>query len=72
MLVHATSLLTQHRLRADALTLAGACDLVLLPPPCPLTVAPFDFSQAGMLMDMALADAREFLDRRQAPVPRAA
>src|SRR3954449_2044644 len=56
MLVHATSLLTQHRLRADAIALAGACDLVVLPPPCPLAVAPFDFSQASTLIDRALED----------------
>ena len=72
MLVHATSLLTQHRLRADALDLAGACNLVVLPPPCPLAVAPFDFSQAATLIARAREDARDFLDRRDAPAPRAA
>src|SRR3954462_3099897 len=44
MMVHATSMLTQHRLRAVQLALADACDLVVLPPPCPLEIAPFDFS----------------------------
>jgi NTE family protein len=72
MLVHATSLLTQHRLRADAIALADVCELVVLPPPCPLAVAPFDFSQANELIGRALDDARVFLDRRDAPVPRAA
>ncbi len=72
MLVHATSLLTQHQLRADAIDLAEACELVVLPPPCPLAVAPFDFSQAKTLIDRALEDTRSFLDRRDAPMPRAA
>ena len=72
MLVHATSLLTQHRLRADAIEFAGLCELVVLPPPCPLAVAPFDFSQAKTLIDRALEDTRAFLDRRDAPMPRAA
>jgi NTE family protein len=72
MLVHATSMLTQRRMHADVRALADLCDLVVLPPPCPLTVAPFDFSQAGDLIDQALADAREFLDHRGAPLRKAA
>jgi NTE family protein len=46
--------------------------LIVLPPPCPLSVAPFDFSQADLLISRALADTREFLDRRGAPLPRVA
>src|SRR4051794_5183611 len=44
MLVHATSVLTHHRMHADVRALREVCDLVVLPPPCPLSVAPFDFS----------------------------
>jgi NTE family protein len=72
MLVHATSMLTQHRMNSDLRALADACDLVVLPPPCPLAIAPFDFSHAGELMDRARADARAALDRRDAPLPRVA
>jgi NTE family protein len=72
MLVHATSMMTQHRMQADIGSFGDLCELVVLPPPCPLAVAPFDFSQAGALIDRALADARETLARREAPFPRAA
>jgi NTE family protein len=72
MLVHATSLLTQHRLRAEAITLAADCELIVLPPPCPLAVAPFDFSQADTLIERALADSRRFLDTHETTLPRAA
>jgi NTE family protein len=72
MLVHATSLLTQHRLRAEAVALAGECELIVLPPPCPLAVAPFDFSQASTLIERALADSRDFLAARETTLPRAA
>jgi len=72
MLVHATSMLTQHRMYADVRALADVCELVVLPPPCPLTVAPFDFAHAGELIERARGDARETLDRVDAPMPRAA
>jgi NTE family protein len=72
MLIHATTLLTQHRLTADAEALARLCNLVVMPPPCPVTVAPFDFSQADRLIRTALEDSREFLDRLHAPLPLAA
>ena len=72
MLVHATSVLTHYRMHADVRALREMCDLVVLPPPCPLTVAPFDFSQARHLIERALADAREFLDTPRATLPRAA
>jgi NTE family protein len=72
MLVHASSMLTQHRMHTDLRELAGVCELVVLPPPCPLAVAPFDFSHADELIDRALADARAALERRESPVRRAA
>jgi NTE family protein len=36
--------------------------LIVLPPPCPLTIQPIDFSHADELIDRSLADARDFLD----------
>jgi NTE family protein len=72
MLVHATTVMTQRRMHTDIGAFRDLCELVVLPPPCPLAVAPFDFSQAGALIDRALEDARETLERREAPFPRAA
>jgi hypothetical protein len=36
-------------------------ELVMLPP-CPLNIQPVDFAHAAELIDVALLDAREFLD----------
>jgi hypothetical protein len=33
-----------------------------MPPPCPLNIQPIDFAHADELIDVALLDAREFLD----------
>jgi NTE family protein len=62
MALHALSLLTQRRLIDDIETHRGRTKLVVLPPPCPLSVQPIDFSRAGALIDRAYADACEFLD----------
>jgi NTE family protein len=70
MLVHATSLLVQQRLDADIAALSGMAEIIVLPPPCPLSVAPFDFSRADLLIRRALADSRQFLDG--VALPRAA
>jgi NTE family protein len=43
--------------------------LVMLPPPCPLTIAPIDFGHADSLIQQAHADACEFLDGGGAASP---
>jgi hypothetical protein len=45
-------------------TSAGALKtkVVVLPPPCPLSIQPIDFGHADMLIERADADASEFLD----------
>jgi NTE family protein len=63
MALHAIALLTQQRLIADIERHRDDVDLIVLPPPCPLTVAPIDFSWAGELIDQAYRDACEFFDR---------
>jgi NTE family protein len=60
--LHAISLLTHRRLIEDIERHRGDVELVVLPPPCPLSIAPFDFSRADELISGALADARAFLD----------
>lgn len=62
MALNAISLLTHHRLVDDIERHRRDADLIVLPPPCPLGIAPVDFSQADALIARALADAREFLD----------
>jgi NTE family protein len=62
MALHALSLLTQRRLIDDIETHRRHAKLIVLPPPCPLSIQPIDFSHAGELIDRAYADACAFLD----------
>ena len=62
MALHALSLLTQRRLIDDIESQKDRAKLVVLPPPCPLSVQPIDFGHADELIERAYADACEFLD----------
>jgi NTE family protein len=62
MALHALSLLMQRRLIDDIENHRDRAKLVVLPPPCPLSIQPTDFGHAGILIDRAYADACEFLD----------
>jgi NTE family protein len=62
MALHALSLLTQRRLIDDIEAHKDRTKLVVLPPPCPLSVQPTDFGHANLLIDRAYADACGFLD----------
>jgi NTE family protein len=62
MALHAVSLLTQRRLIDDIETHRDRVKLVVLPPPCPLSVQPIEFGRADALIARAYADACEFLD----------
>jgi NTE family protein len=69
--LQALSLLTHRRLVEDIERHRGDVKLIVLPPPCPLTVTPFDFSRADELIARALDDARAFLDgggEQRAPI----
>src|SRR3954470_444985 len=61
MALHAISLLTHRRLVDDIERHRDDAQLVVLPPPCPLRIAPIDFAHAGELIGRGLHDAREFL-----------
>jgi NTE family protein len=61
MALHALSLLTHSRLIADIELHKAQAKLVVLPPPCPLAVAPIDFGHSTELIEQAARDAREFL-----------
>jgi NTE family protein len=71
MAIHAMSQLVHLRLNSDIAALAGDPRLVVLPPPCPITVQPTDFSRADELIDDAYREACHALDnpRRSRPAP---
>src|SRR3954447_17092386 len=62
MALHALSLIIQRRLIDDIEAHKHRTKLVVLPPPCPLSIPPIDFGHAGLLIDLAYSDACEFLD----------
>jgi NTE family protein len=62
MALHALSLLTHSRLITDIELHRHDAKLVVLPPPCPLAIAPIDFGHAPELVERSLHDARAFLD----------
>jgi NTE family protein len=72
MAIHAMSQLVHLRLNADIAALEGDPRLVVLPPPCPITVQPTDFSQADKLIDDAYREACRELDRPRRSQPRPA
>jgi NTE family protein len=61
MALHAISLLTHRRLIDDIERHRADAQLIVLPPPCPLSITPIDFDRADELIGRALEDAREFL-----------
>jgi NTE family protein len=71
MLLHAMSLLVMRRLLVEVEGLRDRAELIVLPPPCPLTVAPIDFSRADELIRRGYEDSRDHLDAAagSAPVP---
>lgn len=60
--LQAISLLVQQRLIEDVRQLEGAVDLRVLPPLCPLTISPADFSHARELIATSHAAADRWLD----------
>lgn len=60
--LHAISLLTQRRLIDDIQRHQGDAELIVLPPPCPLSIQPIDFAHADELISRAVHDTRAFLD----------
>ena len=62
MALHAISMLTHRRLIDDIERHRGDAQLIVLPPPCPLSITPIDFTRSDELIERSLQDAREFLD----------
>jgi NTE family protein len=62
MLLHAMSLLVMKRLLLEIDHLRDRAELVVLPPPCPLSVTPIDFSRSEELIGRGYEDAARHLD----------
>jgi NTE family protein len=62
MLVHAITLLINRRLVQDIERFAHEAELIVLPPPCPMTVLPSDFGSARELIESSYTLACEALD----------
>jgi NTE family protein len=70
MALHALSLLTHSRLISEIEThRGGRAKLIVLPPPCPLSVAPVDFRHAAALIARSAEESRAFLDEGGAEQP---
>lgn len=72
MILHAMSLLVIRRLLVEIESLRDGAELIVLPPPCPLTVQPYDFSHAEELISRGYEDSRDYLKAAEAgdaPVP---
>lgn len=61
MALHALNLLAMRQLLADIDRFADRCELVVVPPLCPLEVHAYDFSRSATLIDRAFAATREWL-----------
>jgi NTE family protein len=61
MLLHAMSLLIMRRLLLEIELLRDRAELIVLPPPCPLSVTPIDFSQADQLISRSYEDGSAYL-----------
>ena len=61
MAVHALSLLIEQQLVIEVSQPVEGVDVGLLPPPCPLSVSPGDFSRAAELIEHGRADAAAWI-----------
>ncbi len=65
MALHAVSLLINRRLQSDIIAFRDRCNLEVLPPLCPVTVSPTDFSRARELIDRAHEQSNEWFRARR-------
>lgn len=62
MALHALTLLTEQQLIRDVRVYQDQVDLRVLPPPCPVSVLPADFTRAAQLIDSARTASLRILD----------
>jgi len=61
--LHAITLLIAHQLVSDLERCGAQVEIVTVPPLCPLAVSPYDFSQAGELIERSAAQTRRWIER---------
>jgi NTE family protein len=61
--LHALTLLVARHLVGDMEQLRAKVELVTIPPLCPLSISPFDFSRAGELIERGAESTRRWLDK---------
>jgi len=66
MLLHSMSLLLMRRLQVEIELLADRAELIVLPPPCPASVSPIDFSKSDELIRRGLDESRRYLEQLEA------
>jgi NTE family protein len=71
MALHGLAVLVQHRLAADVARYERVVDLRVVPPLCPVTVSPADFSQTAELIDRARSATEIWLASRPTPTHQA-
>ncbi|HEX4943623.1 MAG TPA: patatin-like phospholipase family protein [Usitatibacteraceae bacterium] len=61
--LHAITLLVAHQLVADIELYRERAEIITVPPLCPLSVSPYDFSQAGDMIERASEQTGRWLDK---------
>lgn len=61
--LHAVTLLIAHQLVMELERYRDQAEIVTVPPLCPLSVSPYDFSHAGELIERAAAQTQRWLER---------
>jgi NTE family protein len=61
--LHAITLLIAHQLVAEIEHCREQVEIITVPPLCPLSVSPYDFSQAGELIERAAGQTQRWLNK---------
>ncbi|MGH7894115.1 MAG: patatin-like phospholipase family protein [Candidatus Binatia bacterium] len=61
--LHAITLMIAHQLVSDLEHYGAQAEIITVPPLCPLSVSPYDFSHAGDLIEKSAAQTRRWLER---------
>jgi len=62
-MLHAVTLLIAHQLVAELERYGGQVEIITVPPLCPLSVSPYDFSRAHELIERAATQTRRWLEQ---------
>jgi NTE family protein len=63
LMLHAITLLTARQLVTDLERYCAEVEIVTVPPLCPLSVSPYDFSRGGELIERAAEQTARWLSR---------